>query len=210
MTLVTLILAATMSGPIDIHAETARIQASNNRISSLYDTWQQLHAPVSRGLPAPNAFLIIEPREGSLWIEKDGKVDPAHVRPLPGGLEWFAYYSTAQGVAEIKFPVRIRRPDTSNVRPHTQETVWVFGTSKLREMHMQVSVLSRGHSMTCGGSNGSITTWTVGLPTFKPDELPAHPLDSMFIQSTPHGPRFAEALRNNWFTVKVIRSPENP
>lgn len=198
-----LLTASFVSPPVD--------NTDPSRLRSWKDSWNEMHAGLSAEKPTINAFIVLDPREEAIWIEKDGKVDPDHVRSLPRGMIWSAFYFGEDGVAEIKFPVRVRRYYSSNLQPRPDEMVWVQGASKSGNWQWEISAGSNGgkgssHGMGWGTGTGGKETLTISRPQLGPGKSPTFPANSMLQQSTPQPPRFADHFPGKWFEVNVKRT----
>ena len=104
MNLAVMFLVAAVSAPPDAASE-------HERYIALHHDWQRIHETAARERTPANASLVFDPREGAVWIERDGKKGSRDVRALPSGLDRSAYHVTPQGVTQIPFPVRLNRPD---------------------------------------------------------------------------------------------------
>lgn len=195
MHLAAVMLLSSILVPVDAAADHQRFMA-------LHHEWQRIHESAARERIPPNAVLVFDPREGAIWIEKDGKIDANDVRPLPSGLDWFAYHVTPQGVAQISFPVRISR-----LRQHIQdendaEHIWMIGATKDQSWQCSVSASAASHGFHVG-SGSPISSLTFTLPVVKAPS-PLH--DSILVSGSPHARKWADTMTNKWFSINVVRS----
>jgi hypothetical protein len=195
-----LLLAASFVGP-PVDPEDP------SRLRSLKATWNEMHAKLSAEKPTINAFIVLDPREDAIWIEKDGKVDPEHVRSLPRDMEWSAFYVGEEGAAEIKFPVRVRRFYSSKQHPRPEELIFVKAFSKGRTWGWQISVgPNHINDMAWGTGNGGKEGMTVARPALKPGKKPSLPENSILQQTTPTPPHFDDQLFSPFMDLKVTRT----
>jgi len=93
---------------------------------SLADAWQ--HSNPSRDC------LVVDPKQHGIYLTKSGHPDLKTRMGLPARMKWQAFHFNPGGVAPLKFPVRLRQPNSRNndyyedvyIVGHNDNEVWIF------------------------------------------------------------------------------------
>jgi hypothetical protein len=202
MNLAVLLLMSAVSAPPNAASE-------HKRYIALHHDWQRIHETATRERTPANACLVLDPRVGAVWIEKDGKTDSRDVQALPSGLDWSAYLVTPQGVTEIPFPVRLNRPDADVRNDDDTEQIWVVGSGKDESWQFSVSASPVGHAFHVG-SGSPISSITVTVPHLNAATRNEPPRESILVSGRPQRRKWADVVRNEWFSVNVVRSAAVP
>ena len=202
MNLAIMLLIAAVSAPPDAVVE-------NERYMALHREWQRIHESNANEKTPANAVFVIDPREGTVCIEKDRTIEARDTRVLPSGLNWSAYLITPQGVTQISFPVRLKRPRTNIQIDDDTEHIWIVGSAKDRSWQCSVSATPAGHAFHVG-SGSPISSINVTIPVLKAAPKQDRIRDSMLIAENSRALKWADALRNQWFSVNLVRTATAP
>ena len=202
MNLAFMLLMAVVSAPNDAAAEQQRFLA-------LHHEWQRMHRSAAKAQIPARAFLLVDPREKAVWIEKDGKVDARDILPLPAGFEWFAYHLTPRGLTQISFPVRLNHPRPDLQNDEDSESIIILGMGKDRSWRCTISA-SQSRRFFHVGSGSRISSMTFTMPALKAALLRDPLRDSMLVSNSPHAKKWADTIRNRWLSITVKRIATAP
>ncbi len=147
--------------------------------------------------------LCIDPREGAMWLETNGRIVPSEVRRLPSEMKWKAFHMTQDGLAEIAFPVRIDRPREDVIEICESEGIFVVGVGKKETLTMSFSATPSGNSFAVGFQTG-IQSMEIRLPQKDTSyELQKELL--MLLPRTPQELRYVESLELLGIPVRIVR-----
>ena len=147
--------------------------------------------------------LCIDPREGAMWLETNGRIIPSEVRRLPSGMKWKTFHMTQDGLAEIVFPVRIDRPreDVKTVRE--SEVIFVVGVGEKETLNMSFSATPSGNGFGVGFQTG-IRSMEIQLPQKDTSyELQKDLL--MLLPGTPQELKYVESLELLGIPIRIVR-----
>ncbi len=204
MNLTVMLLIAAVTAGAD---STADRGVEARRFQVLHGHWRTLHQEAARENRKSNAVLVVDPRQGRLWVQNDPS---GRSEMLPAGLNWVAYHVTARGIREISFPVRIRHLRLELKNAEDDEQILIYGSSKKGSWNCSVSSGTKGHAFTQGSSSGAISSVNLSLPALKAGSPVGLPMDSFAIFQDDGERQWAETLRNKWFTVTVARTTPTP
>ena len=71
------------------------------------------------------ACLVVDPKKHGIYLTKSGHADPRIRMGLPARMKWQAFHFNPGGVAPLKFPVRLRQPNSRNNDYY--ENVYIVG-----------------------------------------------------------------------------------
>jgi hypothetical protein len=181
----------------------------HQRFIAINRQWQTIHDAASREQIPANAFLVIDPREEAIGIERAGQIDPKEIERLPAGLEWSAYHVTQRGVREISFPVRLTRPRLKGEMNKGGESIWVFGRGKDCAWRFSITPESDGHIFHVGSGSG-VLSMTVRLPALQGEREEDLLADSILVPDSAHRRKWVDTLRSNQILINVERIPATP
>lgn len=147
--------------------------------------------------------LVVDPRERTMWLEKDGRVIKSEVQRLPSGMRWTAFHQTQNGLAEISFPVRIDRPRNDVDDDGESESIYIIGVGKKRTMNMIFSATLNGNAFNVGFCSG-VRSMQLNLPNKDVTNSNAE-ARMMLLPNTPHKLKYLESLELLGIPIRIIR-----
>lgn len=198
MNVIWLLILTTLAAPTDAASE-------NQRFMSLHRQWRETHLAALRKQAPVDALLVFAPDQGRAWIEREGKVDPQESEPLPTDLEWSAYLIGDEGVTEIPFPVRLNRPRVSIRKGDPTEEILIVGVGKDRSWRCSIATTEGGHVMHVGGGS-PVSSITYRKSPQESAPKPDEPRDSMLVPEEHPVRKWTDSIRNEHFSIRVIRT----